>query len=81
MRIVKTKSIPNVDSDRLIDSIQQLHHMLHTPEGLHGFDEPRRGLIDNGRKALRIRDELHARGVDSRITCRWCGTNADKHEH
>lgn len=73
MRIVRTKSIPNVDSDRLRDSIAQVHAAFHTPEGLSRHDGPRRGLIDNGIKGLRIRAELQRRGESTGIKdCRWC---------
>jgi hypothetical protein len=73
-RVVRTKSIQNVDSDRLRDSLSQVHSMVHTADGLHAWDQPRRGLIDNGKKAMLIRDELKKRGESSGIDCRWCGT-------
>ena len=75
-RIVRNKSIPNVDSDRLRTDIGRIHQMVHTPEGLHAWDAPRRGLYDFGRKALMIRGELEARGEQSAIDCRWCGTQS-----
>ena len=73
MRIVRTKSIPNVDSERLLGDLRRLHDSFHTPEGLRGHDGPRRELIDNGRKALAIRRELTGRQVDTNIDCRFCG--------
>lgn len=55
-------------------SINHIHQNVHTPEGLHEWDMPRRSLLDWGMKGMAIRDELRKRGVDSGITCRWCGT-------
>lgn len=73
MKIVKTRSIPNVDDARLLDSLQQTHAMIHTADGLHQFDGTRRSLTDIGRRGLKIRAELRRRGVESTgIPCRWC---------
>ena len=71
MRIVRTKSIPNVPTDRLCVDLGRLHAMLHTPEGLHAFDMPRRSLFDNGMKGRRIATELARRGV-APTGCRFC---------
>lgn len=72
-RIVKNKSIPNVDSDRLRGDLGRLHQRFHTTEGLHEHDGPRRDLIDNGIKGLKIKAELDKRGESSGIDgCRWC---------
>jgi hypothetical protein len=73
MRIVRTKSIPNVDNDRLLTDLGRLHDMFHTPEGLAVFDGPRRQLVDNGMKCLAIQRELTSRKVNTNIDCRWCG--------
>lgn len=71
MRIVRTRSIGNVDADRLVDSLAQLHRILHTPEGLRAWDDTRRALIEHGIKARRIRAELRARAV-AVPECRHC---------
>jgi hypothetical protein len=71
MRVVKSRSIPNVPDERLTDSLAQLHRTLHTPEGLHEFSDPRRTLIDLGIKARKIRRELGIRGVPT-PPCRFC---------
>ena len=71
MRIVRNRSIPNVDSERLIDDLFTLHDMLHTPQGLRVFDGPRRQLVDLGMKARLIHAELVRRG-DYEIFCRFC---------
>jgi hypothetical protein len=73
MRIVSTKSIPNVDIDRLLDSLRQTHDAIHTPEGIFAHDGPRRQMIDFGIRGLKIRDALTARGVKTGIDCRFCG--------
>jgi hypothetical protein len=70
-RIVRTRSIPNVDVERLQGDLGRLHAMLHTPEGLHDWDMPRRSLFDNGMKARAIATELHRRGV-APTGCRFC---------
>lgn len=72
-KIVKTKSIPNVDTGRLQDSIARLHQQVHTPDGLHDWDSPRRSLVDYGLKTIAIRKELEQRGAPSPVEgCRWC---------
>jgi hypothetical protein len=72
-KVVKTKSIPNVDSARLTDSISRLHDQVHTVEGLRQWDLPRRSLIDYGMKTMAIKSELDKRGVPSPVEgCRWC---------
>lgn len=73
MRIVHNKSIPNVDADRLRDSLLQIHQQYHTIEGLQKFDAPRRKLVDIGKKGLLIKDELVKRNEPTGIyNCRWC---------
>lgn len=73
MKIVKTASIPNVDDGRLLDSLQQTHDRFHTVAGIIAHDGPRRDLINNGVRGLKIRDELRSRGVPTGIPgCRFC---------
>lgn len=72
-KIVKSKSIPNVATDRLQDSLGRLHQQVHTTEGLHNWDAPRRSLIDYGLKTMAIKKELDNRGAPSPVEgCRWC---------
>jgi hypothetical protein len=77
IRIVRNRSIRNVDDARLQDSLQQIHSMVHTPEGLHAWDAPRRHLYNYGIKALAIRDELLRRNVEPTVEgCLWCSQEA-----
>lgn len=69
MKIVRTKSIPNVDADRLMDSVGQIHDQIHTPEGIRAWDAPRRGMIEMGIKSIKIHKELERRGIHHRC-CR-----------
>jgi hypothetical protein len=71
VRIVKNRSIPNVDTARLHSDLAQLHEQLHTTEGLRSFDMPRRSLVDLGMKTGRIAAELRRRG-ESTPACRFC---------
>lgn len=71
MRIVRTKSIPNVDDDRLLGDIATLHDRFHTPEGLRAHDGPRRDMINNGMKIKKIASELEARGHPP-SDCKFC---------
>jgi hypothetical protein len=73
VKLVKNKSIPNVDDQRLLESLNHIHSTVHTTEGLHKWDMPRRSLYDWGMKGIAIRKELTKRGVDTGIDCRWCG--------
>lgn len=73
VRIVRNKSVPNVDTERLLDSLTQIHDMVHTSHGLRAWDDTRRGLYNYGHKCLLIRAELSRRGVASGIDCQWCG--------
>ena len=70
-RIVRTRSIPNVPTERLCVDLWRLHTMLHTVDGLRAFDGPRRNLFDQGVKARRIATELATRGL-SPTPCRFC---------
>ena len=71
MRIVRSRSIPNVDDDRLVTDLGRLHQRLHTVEGLQAHDGPRRELIDNGRKGHKIHAELVRRGLPA-SSCQFC---------
>lgn len=73
MRVVRTRSIPNVPTARLLDDLRFLHNTYHTPDGLSKHEGARRSLVDNGRKILAIRAELTARCETSGIPCQWCG--------
>lgn len=69
---LKTRSIPHVATARLHRRLAILHDMLHTADGLHAHDAPRRGLIDNGVKVVGIRHELAARGHVLDTGCNFC---------
>lgn len=71
---LRLKSVPNVETGRLLARLGHLHGQFHTPEGLHGFDGPRRSLVDNGTIMMAIAKELRGRDVHSNIDCEWCGT-------
>jgi hypothetical protein len=71
MKIVKTRSIPNVDDERLLHDLERLHRVLHTPAGIAEFSETRRSLIQMGVKARRIQAELVRRGHQP-SRCRYC---------
>lgn len=71
-RIVKTRSIPNVDDQRLVDDLATLHHLIHTPEGLYEWDRGHgRHLVDVGLKVQKIAAELVRRGHEQ-PPCRFC---------
>lgn len=73
IRVVRTKSIPNVDSARLQDSLNQIHQKIHTVTGLLKWDKPRRGLVELGMKAQVIHAELLRRGVVPEVKgCIFC---------
>ena len=73
MKVIRTKSIPNVDSDRLRDSLAQTHQMAHTPDGIREHMGPRRDLINHGVRGLRIAAELTRRNEPTGIPdCRFC---------
>jgi hypothetical protein len=71
MRIVRTKSIPNVDDDRLIADLGRIHDAFHTTDGLREHDGPRRDLVNNGIKGKRIAAELQRRG-HAAPSCPFC---------
>lgn len=73
---VKTKSIPNVPTERLGAEQSRLHDLLHTTEGLRRHDGPRRELIDNGMKRKMIGHELMLRGSQTE-DCIHCKPSGD----
>lgn len=68
---VKTRSVPSVSTERLKRSMSFYHGMVHTQEGLHSWDDPRRGLIDNGMRLKVIAHELRLRGEEPG-DCKFC---------
>ncbi len=74
MRIVRTKSIPNVPDERLVEDIGRIHAAFHTAEGIQAFDGPRRTMQDNGRKGKAIAAEMIRRGMPA-PTCTFCNVN------
>lgn len=72
MRIVKTKSIPNVDDERIIDSARQICQRFHGA-GIATFDGSRREMIDNCRKIRPIMAECNRRNIPNpNPTCSIC---------
>lgn len=69
---VKSKGIPNVATSRLHRSIESIHSRIHTEQGLHAWEDTRRGLIDNGMKAKMIGHELTLRGERVGYDCKFC---------
>lgn len=69
---LKTKSIPNVEDDRLFARREHLHNLYHTPEGLRSYDNTKRGLVDQGMIIKSIADEIESRGLEDPNTCRFC---------
>lgn len=59
---VKTRSIPNVPTERLHRAVEFAHGRIHTAEGLHSFDDPRRSLLETGMKIRATTHELRLRG-------------------
>jgi hypothetical protein len=74
MRIVRNRSIPNVDNARLAVDIARIHAAFHTPAGLAAFDGPRRNLGDMGRKGKAIAAEMIRRGMPA-PDCSFCAPN------
>lgn len=71
MRIVRNRSIPNVDTERLVSDLSILHQNMHTVEGLREFDDSRRSLYNFGIKIKLISTELAKRG-ESHNGCVYC---------
>ena len=68
---LKMKSVPNVPTERLRRSLEFYHGSIHTEQGLHDFDQPRRSLIETGMKARSITHELKLRG-ENPGECKHC---------
>lgn len=68
---VRVRSIPQISTPRLQRAVGHFHDMLHTPEGLHEFDNPRRSLIEGGMRVRAITHELSMRGVPAG-DCPFC---------
>jgi hypothetical protein len=79
MRIVRTKSIPNVPDDRLTIDQARIHTMIHTPEGIAAWDQTRRGMIDQGRKGKAIAAEMRRRGMVA-ADCTFCQPNPERNQ-
>jgi hypothetical protein len=71
VRVVRTRSIPNVSTERLLEDGTTLCSQVHP--GSAWTDGPRRQMIDLGRKIVAIRAELTKRGVDWRCCDRYFG--------
>lgn len=73
MRIVRTRSIPNVPDDRLITDMGRIHDMIHTIDGIRGHDGTRRSMIDLGRKGKKIAAAIRDRDIDHpHPDCTFC---------
>ena len=59
---VAMRSIPNVSTDRLRRVVEFGHGAIHTADGLHEFDMPRRSLVQQGMKIRAAAHELKLRG-------------------
>lgn len=64
MKIVRMKSIPNVETERLLADAGRIHEMIHTPEGIYAHEDTRRAMINFGVKSIAIHNELAKRGED-----------------
>lgn len=77
MKIVKTKSIGNVDDDRIIDSITQICGTFHGP-AVAKFDGSRRDMINTCVKVKPIMAEIVKRGMPNPTpNCRICTQRFD----
>ena len=61
IRIVRTRSIPNVDTKRLVTDARRLCAQIHPGNVWEG---QRRGMLDYGVKRVKIHAELDRRGVE-----------------
>ena len=61
IRVVRTRSIPNVDTERLIADAGRLCALIHPG---YVWEGQRRGMLDYGVKLVKIHTELRRRGVD-----------------
>lgn len=73
---LKMRSIPNVETTRLLWMRLWLHDQLHTTEGLHDHDDTRRALVNGGLRVKAIAHELKLRGLKSN-GCRFCDEGRD----
>ena len=64
MRVVRTRSIPNVETERLVNDARTLCSMIH-PGSCWG-EGPRREMINHGVKLVAIHRELDRRGEQFR---------------
>lgn len=58
----RSKAIPNSPTAHLQRAQFAAHMEIHTPEGIHAFDGPRRNLVERGVKLKLINHELGLRG-------------------
>jgi hypothetical protein len=63
MKIVRTRSIPNVDDDRIIDSARQICATIHGTAAIRAWSDSRRAMVNIGIKIAPIRDEMIRRGI------------------
>lgn len=73
---IHLKSVPNVPTERLRRAQEFYHGSIHTQDGLHEFDMPRRSLIDTGVKLQAITHELRLRG-EPKGDCPTCWGHLD----
>lgn len=66
---LKMRSIPNVDTDRLLRTRLWLHAQLHTVEGLRSHD--------GGLRIKAISHELALRGFNATNGCEFCDAGDD----
>jgi len=52
------KSIPNVETERLLVDAERIHDLIHTSEGIHNHEDTRRAMINYGIKSIAIHKEL-----------------------
>lgn len=68
---VKVRSIPNVSTERLRRAVEFGHGQIHTAEGLHDLDGPRRSMIEQGMRLQALTHELTLRG-EAPGDCKHC---------
>lgn len=76
MRIVRSRSISNVDTERLLNDLDRLHSDIHTSEGLADFNGSRRKLVEIGVKIKMICTELAKREAFE-SDCEFCQPFSD----
>lgn len=77
MRIVRTRSIPNVTTERLLDDARRLCELIHPGSA---FDGSRREMINHGMKLVKIHRELHRREVPFHCCGRYLAPNDHREE-